>query len=124
MQSSVLSTNLSRGAIFVADLGDHFENGLGGQFHFGFRGSRARGFSTLVAVINPIDAINVDINSYCFDHGRVREAMNKFINAISAALNVRCSYSQDYITESSKELVGGMANEPIRDVSYYIEIRQ
>ena len=45
MQSSVLSTNLSRGAIFVADLGDHFENGLGGQFHFGFRGSRARGFS-------------------------------------------------------------------------------
>ena len=50
MQSSVLSTNLSRGAIFVADLGDHFENGLGGQFHFGFRGSRARGFSTRVSV--------------------------------------------------------------------------
>ena len=81
-------------------------------------------YDALVAVINPIDAINVDISSYCFDHGRVREAMNKFINAISAALNVRCSYSQDNITESSKELVGWMVNEPIRDVSYYIEIRQ
>lgn len=81
-------------------------------------------YDALVAVLNPIDAINVDISSYCFDHGRVREAMNKFNNAISAVLNVRCSYYQDNITESSKELVGWMANEPIRDVSYYIEIRQ
>lgn len=81
-------------------------------------------YDALVAAINPIDAINVDICSYCFDHGQVREAMYKFKEAISTALNVQCSMIRDNITESSKELVGWMANEPIRDVSYYIEIRR
>lgn len=82
-------------------------------------------YDALVAVINPIDAINVDISSYCFDHGRVKEAMYKFIDGISTALNVQCSMIRDNITESSKELgVDRMANEPIRDVSYYIEIRR
>ena len=81
-------------------------------------------YDALIAKDNPIDAINVEISSYCFDHEQVREAMYKFIDAINASLNVRCSLSLVNITESSKDLVGRMANKPIRDVSYIIEIRR
>lgn len=79
-------------------------------------------YDALVAKNNPIDAINVEISSYCFDHKQVREAMYKFIDAINASLNVRCSLSLVNITESSKDRFEVKANEPIRDVSYYIEI--
>lgn len=81
-------------------------------------------YDGLVAVISPVDAINVDIRSYCFDYGRVREAMNKFVDNISDVLNVKCNIYWHTITNSSKNLVGRFANEPIRDASYYIVIKR
>lgn len=79
-------------------------------------------YDGLVAEKNPIDVINVDIRSYCFDYGRVRKAMYKFIDDISTALNVQCSNNLGNITCSSQDVVGWKANEPIREVSYYIDI--
>lgn len=81
-------------------------------------------YDGLVAANNPIDAINVDIRSYCFDHLRVREELYRFINKISSSLWARCKPVPDLysISTTSNDAVGGMAQEPIREVTYVIEI--
>ena len=81
-------------------------------------------YDGLVAANNPIDAIDVDIRSYCFDHLRVREELYRFINKISSSLWARCKPVPDLysISTTSNDAVGGMAKEPIREVTYVIEI--
>lgn len=81
-------------------------------------------YDGLVAANNPIDAINVDIRSYCFDHLRVREELYRFINKVSSSLWARCKPVPDLysISTTSNDAVGGMAQEPIREVTYVIEI--
>ena len=79
-------------------------------------------YDGLVAANNPIDAINVDIRSYSFDHVQVREELNRFVENVSFALGARCKLALYSIAYSSKDVVGWMANEPIRNVSYTIEI--
>lgn len=79
-------------------------------------------YDGLVATNKPIDAINVDIRSYGFDHVQVREELNVFIENVRYALGARCSSARYDITYSSNDTVGGMANEPIREVSYTIDI--
>ena len=79
-------------------------------------------YDGLVAANNPIDAITVDIRSYCFDHVRVRKELNVFIEKVRFALGTHCALACHDITHSSNDAVGGMAEEPIRDVTYTIEI--
>ena len=79
-------------------------------------------YDGLVAANNPIDAINVDIRSYGFDHVLVREAINRFTESVSFALGARCNYAFDSVILSSNDLVGGVAREPIREVFYTIDI--
>ena len=79
-------------------------------------------YDGLVATNNPIDAINVDIRSYGFDHVQVREELNVFIENVRYALGARCSSARYDITYSSNDTVGWMANEPVREVSYIIDI--
>lgn len=81
-------------------------------------------YDGLVAANNPIDAINVDIRSYCFDHLRVREELYRFINKVSSSLWARCKPVPDLysISTTSNDAAGGMAKEPIREVTYVIEI--
>ena len=79
-------------------------------------------YDGLVATNNPIDAIIVDIRSYCFDHVLVREDIYRFTESVSFALGVRCNSAFDSVIHSSNDVVGGMAQEPIREVTYVIEI--
>lgn len=79
-------------------------------------------YDGLVAANNPIDAINVDIRSYGFDHVMVRGDIYSFIKNISLHLGARCNYSVDSWFSSSNAVVGGMAREPIREVTYVIDI--
>lgn len=79
-------------------------------------------YDGLVATNKPIDAINVDIRSYGFDHVQVRKELNDFIENVRYALGARCTSVCHDITYSSNDTVGGMANEPIREVSYTIDI--
>jgi len=81
-------------------------------------------FEALVAANNPINAINVDIRSYCFDHVRVREELYRFINKVSSSLWARCKLvpTPHSISTTSNNAVGEMAKEPIREVTYVIEI--
>lgn len=79
-------------------------------------------YDGLVAANNPIEAIDVDIRSYCFDHVLVREDIYRFTESVSFALGVRCNYAFDSVIHSSNDAVGGMAQEPIREVTYVIEI--
>lgn len=76
----------------------------------------------LINANNPIDTINVDIRSYGFDHERVQEELNRFRENVSLALEARCKLDLHSITYSSNDVVGRMANEPIRDVTYTLEI--
>ena len=77
-------------------------------------------YDALVAANNSI--INVDIRSYCFDHVRVREELYRFIDNVSSSLWARCKLDRHSITTTSNDAVGEMAQEPIRDVTYVIEI--
>lgn len=79
-------------------------------------------YDGLVAANNPIVAINVDIRSYCFDHLRVRDAIYRFTQNASLSLGARCNYALDSRIESSKDVVGEIAREPIREVIYVIDI--
>ena len=81
-------------------------------------------YEALVAANNPTNAINVDIRSYCFDHARVREELYGFINKVRSNLWARCKPVPDLysISTTSNDAVGGMAQEPIREVTYVIEI--
>lgn len=79
-------------------------------------------YDGLVAANKPIDAINVDIRSYGFDHVRVRKELYVFIEKVRFALGTHCALACHDITHSSNDAVGGMAEEPIRDVTYTIEI--
>lgn len=79
-------------------------------------------YDGLVAASNPIDAINVDIRSYGFDHVMVRGDIYSFIKNISLHLGARCNYTVDSWISSSNAVVGGMAKEPIREVTYVIDI--
>ena len=81
-------------------------------------------FEALVAVNNPINAINVDIRSYCFDHVRVREELYKFMDNVSSSLWARCKpqLTPHSISTTDNNAVGGMAQKPIREVTYVIEI--
>lgn len=79
-------------------------------------------YDGLVAANNPIDAINVDIRSYGFDHVQVKKELSVFIENVRYALGVRCTPAPYDITYSSNDTVGGMAIEPIREVSYTIDI--
>lgn len=79
-------------------------------------------YNGLVAAINPIAAINVDIRSYGFDHVQVRKELNDFIEKVRSELGARCTPALYDISYSSNDTVGGMANEPIRNVSYTIDI--
>lgn len=79
-------------------------------------------YDGLVAANNPIDAITVDIRSYCFDHVRVRKELNDFTKKVCCALGARCTPALYDIDYSSNETVGGVTNEPIRKVSYTIDI--
>lgn len=79
-------------------------------------------YDGLVAASNPIDAINVDIRSYNFNHDEVREDLIIFREKVSFALGTRCNLALNSIAYSSKDVVGCMAKEPIREVSYTIDI--
>ena len=79
-------------------------------------------YDGLVAANNPINAINVDIRSYGFDHVMVRGDIYSFIKNISLHLGARCNYTVDSWISSSNAVVGGMAKEPIREVTYVIDI--
>ena len=79
-------------------------------------------YDGLVAANNPIDAINVDIRSYGFDHVQVRKELNGFIENVRYALGARCTSACHGITYSSNDTVGWIAIEPIREVSYTIDI--
>lgn len=79
-------------------------------------------YDGLVATNNPIDAINVDITSYGFDHVQVKKELFAFIENVRYALGAHCTWACHDITYSSNDTVGGMANEPIREVSYTIDI--
>lgn len=79
-------------------------------------------YDGLVAANNPIDAITVDIRSYSFDHVQVRKELNAFIENVLCTLGARCTSACHDITFSSNDTVGGMAIEPIREVSYTIDI--
>lgn len=79
-------------------------------------------YDGLVAANNPIDAINVDIRSYGFDHVQVRKELNDFTENVRCTLGA-CRTPVLYdITYSSNDNIGGMAIEPIREVSYTIDI--
>lgn len=79
-------------------------------------------YDGLVAANNPIDAINVDIRSYGFDHVQVRKELNGFTENVRCTLGA-CRTPVLYdITYSSNDIIGGMAIEPIREVSYTIDI--
>lgn len=79
-------------------------------------------YDGLVAANNPIDAINVDIRSYNFDHVQVKKGLFAFIENVRYVLGAHCTWASNDITYSSNDTVGGMANEPIREVSYTIDI--
>lgn len=81
-------------------------------------------YEALIAANNPTNAINVDIRSYCFDHARVREELYRYINKIRSSLWARCKPVPDLysISTTSNDAVGGIAQEPIREVTYVIEI--
>lgn len=79
-------------------------------------------YDGLVAANNPIDAINVDIRSYGFDHVQVKKELNVFIENVRCTLGARCTPALYDITYSSNDTVGGMDIEPIRNVSYTIDI--
>ena len=79
-------------------------------------------YGGLVAANNPIDAINVDIRSYGFDHVLVREDIYRFVEGVKLSLGARCNYSIDFPIYSSNDVVVGMAQEPIREVTYVIDI--
>lgn len=81
-------------------------------------------YDGLVAANNPIEAIDVDIRSYCFDLARIRREMNDFIEKVSLELRARCTLASQDNTYSSDDVVGERANEPTRDVSYTIEIKR
>ena len=79
-------------------------------------------YDALVAANNSI--INVDIRSYCFDHVRVREELYRFTNKVSSSLWARCKplLTPHSISTTDNNAVGGMAQEPIHEVTYVIEI--
>ena len=79
-------------------------------------------YDGLVATNNPIDAINVDIRSYGFDYVQVKKELNDFIENVRCTLGARCTSACHDITLSSNDTIGGMAIEPIRNVSYTIDI--
>ena len=79
-------------------------------------------YDGLVATNNPIDAINVDIRSYDFDHEKVRKDLIIFRERVCFALGTRCNLALNSIVYSSKDVVGCMAKAPIREVSYTIDI--
>ena len=81
-------------------------------------------YDGLVAANNPINAINVDIRSYCFDHVRVREELYRFIDNVRSSLWARCEPVPDRysIRTTSNDVVGGLAQEPISEVTYVIDI--
>lgn len=79
-------------------------------------------YDGLVAANNPIDAIDVDVRSYNFDYRLVREDLNIFREKVSFALGARCNLALNSIDYSTNGVVGEMANEPIRMVSYTIDI--
>ena len=79
-------------------------------------------YDGLVAATNPIDAINVDIRSYGFDHVQVKKELNDFIENIRCTLGARCTSACHDITISSNDTKGRMAIDPIRNVSYTIDI--
>lgn len=79
-------------------------------------------YDGLIAANNPIEAINVDIRSYGFDHVQVKKELNDFIENVRCTLGARCTSACHDITLSSNDTIGGMAIEPIRNVSYTIDI--
>lgn len=81
-------------------------------------------YDGLVAANNPIETIDVDIRSYCYDLARIRREMNDFIEKVSLELRARCTLASQDNTYSSDDVVGERANEPTRDVSYTIEIKR
>ena len=80
-------------------------------------------YDGLVAANNPIDAINVDIRSYGFDHVQVKKELFAFIENVRYALGAHCTWVCHDITHSSNDTIGGMAQEPIREVSYVINLK-
>ena len=81
-------------------------------------------YDGLVAANNPIETINVDIRSYCFDHARIRKELNDFIENVSLKLRARCTLAHQDTIYTSDDDIGWSANESIRDVSYTIEIKR
>lgn len=81
-------------------------------------------YEALIAANNPTNAINVDIRSYCFDHARVREELYGFINKVRSNLWARCKplLPTHSISTTNNDAVGGMAQEPIHEVTYVLEI--
>lgn len=81
-------------------------------------------YEALIAANNPTNAINVDIRSYCFDHARVREELYGFINKVNSNLWARCKplLPPHSISTTNNDAVGGMAQEPIHEVTYVLEI--
>lgn len=79
-------------------------------------------YDGLVAANNPIDAINVDIRSYGFDHVKVKKELFALIENVRYALGAHCTWACNEITYSSNDTVGVKAKEPIREVSYTIDI--
>lgn len=79
-------------------------------------------YDGLVVAVNCIDAIDVDIRSYGFDHKRVKNALFKFVNDIKRELFAECFWNPGDIVVSSRESVGPQAEDPIREVSYIIGI--
>lgn len=71
---------------------------------------------------NSLDAINVDIRSYGFDHVQVRKELYAFIEKVRFALGAHCTLACHEVTHSSNDTVGEMAEEPVRDVTYMIDI--
>lgn len=79
-------------------------------------------YDNLVVAVNRIDAIDVNIRSYDYDLKRVKNALLKFVNDIEYELFAKCFWNIGDIIYSSRESVGTQAEEPIREVSYTIDI--
>lgn len=79
-------------------------------------------YDKLIATMNSIDAIDVDIRSYGNDHKLVRYSLYEFIHTLSEVLNADCELVPYHIVFSSCNVVNDVEPEPepIREVEYFL----
>lgn len=72
--------------------------------------------------MNSINAIDVDIKSYGYDHKLVRYCLYEFKHTLSEVLNIDCELVPYHIFSSSCNVVNDVEPEPepIREVEYFL----